>query len=204
VEVALVGVEALSDGVVEVAFGVEVGGAAAFLFFGVDASEDLARGVAAVVEVELFEDAGDDGALVGVVVDDEVALEAGCFVLAAEEADAGGVKGADPEVFDDVFAEQAAEAVLHFAGSFVGEGDGEDAVGRDAVGGDEVGNAVDDDAGLAAAGASEDEQGAVCVGDGADLGFVELGYGRGVFGRVEVSRVVHGPWLARHGSGREF
>ena len=57
-------------------------------------------------------------------------------------------------------AEKAVDALAHFVGGLVGEGDGEDGVGGDALFLDEPGDAAGDDAGLSGAGAGEDEQGA--------------------------------------------
>jgi len=48
-------------------------------------------------------------------------------------------------------------ALLHFAGGLVGEGDGEDVSGRDALG-NQVGDAKRDDAGLAGARPGQDQQ----------------------------------------------
>ena len=60
------------------------------------------------------------------------------------------------------------DAFLHFAGGLVGEGDGEDVSRRDAFG-DEVGDAERDDAGLAGAGAGQDQHRAVQRFDGLAL-----------------------------------
>ncbi len=59
----------------------------------------------------------------------------------------------------------------HFAGGLVGEGDGQDRRCRHFVGGDQVRDAVRDDAGLAAAGAGQDQQRPVDMG----YGFALLG-----------------------------
>ena len=56
-------------------------------------------------------------------------------------------------------AEEGDDAVAHLAGRLVGEGDGQDAVGVDAALGHQVGDAVGDDARLAAAGPRQDEEG---------------------------------------------
>ncbi len=63
-------------------------------------------------------------------------------------------------------AEEFVDALGHLVGGLVGEGDGEDGVGRDAALLDEIGDAVGDDAGLAGAGAGEDEHRAVDGFDG--------------------------------------
>ena len=55
--------------------------------------------------------------------------------------------------------EEVGDAVAHFFGGFVGEGYGQDGFGGSAVG-DEIGHAESDGAGLAGAGAGEDQDGA--------------------------------------------
>ena len=72
-------------------------------------------------------------------------------------------------------AEQLVDALGHFAGGLVGEGDGEDGVGRDVFLLDEPGDAMGDDAGFAGAGAGEDEQGAFGGLDGGALFGIEIG-----------------------------
>ena len=52
------------------------------------------------------------------------------------------------------------DALLHFAGGFVGEGDSKDISGRDALG-DEMGDAERDDPGFARAGPGQDQHRAV-------------------------------------------
>ena len=69
----------------------------------------------------------------------------------------------------DVFG----QAVAEFLGGFDGEGDGDDGLGRDAVLLDERGDARDDGAGLAGAGAGEHDEGGAAVQRGVALGVVE-------------------------------
>ena len=54
-------------------------------------------------------------------------------------------------------ADELFNALSHFGGSLVGEGDGEDGVRRDSALVDEVGDAVSDDARLARARSGEDQ-----------------------------------------------
>ena len=68
----------------------------------------------------------------------------------------------------DRFGQKLVDALLHFAGGLVGEGDGEDVSRRDAPG-DEVGDAERDDARLAGAGAGQDQHRAVQRFDGLAL-----------------------------------
>ena len=66
------------------------------------------------------------------------------------------------------------DALGHFAGGLVGEGDGEDGVGRDVFLLDEPGDAVGDDAGFARSGAGEDEQRAFGGFNGGALFGIEM------------------------------
>ena len=109
----------------------------------------------------------DEAELVVGVVDGEFGLAAQVVDIAPEDAEGLAVEGADVDPGRHA-ADQVDDALAHFVGGLVGEGDGEDVPGGDA-GGDEIGDAAGDDAGLAGAGAGEDEQGAVDVVDGGAL-----------------------------------
>jgi hypothetical protein len=149
-------------------FGDVVGGAVnvggdEFVFGRADAVEDFGRRELFVVEVEFFEDLFDDLKLVGGVEDDEVAVVVGEVVgFAAQDASADGMEGAHCQAAWRRF-EHVGDAVGHFAGRFVGEGDGQDLPGGEAHFAHQVDDALGEDAGFAAAGAGEDEDGA---GDG--------------------------------------
>ena len=108
----------------------------------------------------------DYGLLIGLVVDGEGAGEAGVvdaegFDVAAKDADAKAVEGGDGGLGEGGVAEDFFYALDHLFCGLVGEGDGEDVVWGDAALLYEVGDAVGDDAGFAAAGAGEEENGAV-------------------------------------------
>ena len=109
----------------------------------------------------------DEAELVVGVVDGEFGLAAQVVDIAPEDAEGLAVEGADVDPGRHA-ADEVDDALAHFVGGLVGEGDGEDVPGGDA-GGDEIGDAAGDDAGLAGAGAGEDEQGAVDVVDGGAL-----------------------------------
>ena len=175
-EGVLVAGEGAGDDFLDVvaAVGLEGVDAEAFVLGAGDGAEQAPGGVGLGVDGEVLEDALDDGDLVVVVVDDEAAGDADGFAVAAQDADAEGVEGAEEEALG-VVGEERFDAVTHLAGGFVGEGDGEDAPGGDALLLDEVGDAVGEDAGLAGAGAGEDEEGAGGGGDGGGLGGVEGG-----------------------------
>ena len=82
--------------------------------------------------------------------------------------------------------DQRLDTFTHFGGSLVGEGDGENLAGGRAVGCEQVGDAVGEHAGLAGAGARDDEQGRAGVQHGFFLAFVESGGEGGGVHRVEV------------------
>ena len=83
-----------------------------------------------------------DGALIAVVVDGEVAREAQLLAVAAEQARAGGVEGADRQIARRA-GHEAIEALLHLAGGLVRERHGEDLVGGCAY--DKYGTPLHDD-----------------------------------------------------------
>ena len=176
-------------------------GSAALLLVLVDVGEDRARRVAALVEVLLLEDAGDDRLLVGRVVDEKVRLDADRLAVEPEELGAGRVKGADPESARDLFAAELLQPRPHLAGGLVGERDGQDAPRRHARARYEIRDAVGDDARLAAARAGEHEQRTRRMRDRLGLGLVQLD----VLHRVPPTLGVRGalrrglpwPWLTR-------
>ena len=88
-----------------------------------------------------------------------------------------GVEGAEPDAFG-ALADGFHHAVLHLVRGFVGEGQAENIfAGEVRVGSEKIADAFDDDAGLASAGAGDDEKGTVAVFNGALLGRVEAGGG---------------------------
>ena len=121
---------------------------------------------------EAGENALHEAGLLALGVDDEVLFVADGFGELAEGAGAEGVEGADDDFFAEVVADHVFDALAHFGGGFVGEGDGEDVLGGDAFI-DHVGDAGGDDAGFAGASAGEDEDGAVDVLGGVALLGVE-------------------------------
>ena len=94
----------------------------------------------------------------------EVGAIADAVGMETQDAKADGVEGAAPEL-GEVAAEEVPDAAHHLLGGLVGEGEKEDAMGWEAVF-DEPRDAVGEGAGLAGAGACEDEGGAGRGGDG--------------------------------------
>ncbi len=70
---------------------------------------------------------------------------------------------------------QRLDALPHFAGGLVGEGDGQDVATARTPCSQQPGDAAGDDARLAAAGPGEDEQRTLEMGDGFGLGGSEIG-----------------------------
>jgi hypothetical protein len=158
--------EVALDGVVEGELGVAGEGE--------DAEERAGARVGLLLEEGLVD--GLDGlleeglGLVG-VEDGEVLGQADGVAEHAEGAVADGVEGAAPEALR-LDAGEVVDAVEHLLGGLVGEGEQEDLARLDALG-EEVGHAVGERAGLARAGAGEDEQGARRGGHGGELLVVE-------------------------------
>ena len=91
--------------------------------------------------------------------------------------EAESVEGAEPDAFG-ALARGFHHAILHLARGFVGEGQAENIfAGEVRVGSEQIANALDDDAGLAGAGAGDDQQGTFAVFDGPLLRRVEAGGG---------------------------
>ena len=88
------------------------------------------------------------------------------FDVAPQHAHAERVKGRDHGLGDGESANQLVHALDHLAGGLVGEGDGEDGLRHHAQVLDQMGDAVGDDARLAAARAGQDQHRAVGGFDG--------------------------------------
>ena len=140
---------------------------------GADPSEHGPRGEVAGRELEILDDALDEGELVGGIIDGKVGAQAGQIGLwgvAPQQAGAQGVKRGDrePARARGLAVEECGDAVSHFSGGLVGEGHGEDLPRGDADG-DEAGDAVCDDPGFAAACGGEYEQRPLGVEHGLSL-----------------------------------
>ncbi len=85
--------------------------------------------------------------MVALVVDDEVTAYAQVLSLAAQDAGADGVEGADGQP-REARADEGHQASSHLLGRLVGEGHGHDARGVNAAHPDEIGHPVGEDARL--------------------------------------------------------
>ena len=137
-----------------------------------DDGEDRARRVLAHVEAVLGADLLHQRHLVAVVVDREAAGDADRLAVDAEDARADSVEGPERDAAGDA-AEQPLDALAQLSRRLVREGDGHDPGGRYVLLADQIGDAVGDDAGLAAARPGEDQQRAVNVGYSLELRRVE-------------------------------
>ncbi len=90
-----------------------------------------------------------------------------------QHAQAQRVEGADRQPFGTVAADALGDAFAHLLGGLVGEGDRGDALGRHACAGNQVRDLFHDHPRLAAARASEHEQGTVRMQDSSALRRVE-------------------------------
>ena len=93
-----------------------------------------------------------------------------------------GVESTEPYAFG-ALADGLHHAGLHLVGGFIGERESENVFAREIrIGFEESADTLDDDAGLAGAGAGDDEERTIAVFDGALLGRVEGGGGRIILG----------------------
>ena len=149
---------------------------------GADPGEDGAGRIALGVEVHDGHRLLDEGHLVVVVHDDELAGDADGLAVAPQDHGAEAVERSGGDGIGLPLVQQWScgvaptrmkEAVAHLSRGAVSEGYGGDASGSDADAEDEVGDAVRDDACLAGARPRDDEQGAVNAFDSLALCRVE-------------------------------
>ena len=127
-----------------------------------DGAKDRARLVlAGDRQVFLAQDLLHQRLLVVRVVDDEVRVEADGRAVAAQHAGTQGMEGAHGDLAARLLTHQAHDAGPKLRGGLVGEGDGEDLPRPDALDADEIGDAMSEDARLAAARAGQDQHRAV-------------------------------------------
>jgi hypothetical protein len=112
--------------------------------------------------------------LVVVIIDCEIAGQAGVGGFTTKQARAEGMESGDPDIRRPQAAgtQEIADALLHYIGGFICEGDGKDCAGGDA-GFDEMSNAIGDDTRLASSSAGEHQHGAVRREDCFALAFVQ-------------------------------
>ena len=126
------------------------------------------------VEPEVAQDIAREPDRVGLVVDRERTAVPELGRLATQDPHAGRVERRHPHLLGDR-SHQGGDPLLHLVGRFVSEGDGEDLERRHAGLGDEPGDPVGEHAGLARSGPGNDQQGAIAVGDGLALDWVQAG-----------------------------
>ena len=123
----------------------------------VDHAGQHARGPALVVDVLGRQDLLEQSYLVVDIEDGEVGLQAHEFGMAAQNLHADGVEGAEPGHTLDHLTDHVADALLHLARGFVGEGHCKDFGWACAAGREDVRDAGGQHACLAGAGAREHE-----------------------------------------------
>ena len=114
-----------------------------------------------LVHVELAHRLLDQAQPVLLVVDDEAGREPHQARPLAQDAHAGGMEGRDEGRANSRGQDEVLHATAHLVGRLVGEGDGEYVARVHSFHAEEPGDAVGDDAGLAAARAREDEHGSL-------------------------------------------
>ena len=134
-----------------------------------DRAEDRARPeLAGERQVLLAEELLHQALLVVGVVDDEAAADPDRLAVAAQDAGTERVERAGLDVAAGL-ADEADDPLAELAGGPVRERDREDRPGPDVLDADEVGDPMGEDAGLAGAGAGEDQERALGRGDGPGL-----------------------------------
>ena len=135
---------------------------------------DAARREALRVALELLEAALHEADLVGLVVDREVRAVAEPLRLAAQDPAAGRVERHHPGGARRR-ADEISDALAHLPRRLVREGDRKDLGRLHADRAEQVGDAAREDAGLAGAGAGDDEHGAFGVEHGLALRRIQVG-----------------------------
>src|SRR5207249_4494871 len=107
------------------------------------------------------------------VVDGEIALVAERLDFAAQDADAERMEGRDQRLGRPFRTEEAVHALAHLVGGLVGERHRQDVLGTRGAVTDQVGDAVRDDARLAAPGAGQHERGPAAMLDRLALPLVQ-------------------------------
>ena len=122
-----------------------------------DRGDQQARRPAALVEIGRLDDLLGQPLLVVAVQDGEAGLQADQLGMRPQHAHAHGVEGAQPHA-GDAAADQPLDALDHLARGAVGEGDRQHLVRPCPAGQQEMGEARRQDAGLAGAGAGQNQQ----------------------------------------------
>ena len=122
-----------------------------------DPGQHPRRGEALLVEVELLEDGLGHRHLVGPIVDGEAPGQTDGAAVAAQDAGADGVEGADRRLAGRLFPDQTRDPVAHLVGGLVGEGDGHD-LPRPGPGGHQVGDSMGQHPRLAAPRSGKDQE----------------------------------------------
>ncbi len=157
---------------VQVAVMIDVLRSQAFVLAAVDKPLHLTWRPLGLVQFQVFQDAADQSVLV-VRVEDLKGLRQFCILpVGAQETMRQRVEGADPHAADRL-TKQVFDAVTHLGRSLVGEGHRHDVVGRRILGRQQPGDAMHQDAGLAAAGAGQDQLLSPRGGHGLALGVIE-------------------------------
>ena len=147
--------------------------------------KDLALPEVFGVDLEGLADLFHQGLLIVRVVNGKSGLVSHQVDVAAQDPDAHGVESGDPDALGAA-AQDLVHALPHLSGRLVGECDGEDIPGIHFALVDQICDAVGDDAGLAAAGARQDQDRAL----GLEAGLLLLAVECFVDGHIYVSFVI--------------
>ncbi len=157
---------------IRVALVVEVLRPQALVFLRIDEPLDFLGHPAAVVDLEIFQQALDQAQLVVRIDDLEILRQLRFLPVSPQQAMSEAMKRADPQMVDG-HAEQRLDAATHLGRCLVGKRDGQQALRRHALDIDQPGGPVHEHARLAAAGAGDDQRRLGGRRDGLALRIVE-------------------------------
>lgn len=167
----------------------DLGGIEALVLPAVDHLGELLGRPALVVETLGLDDLLDQAHDIIGIENGEVGGEADEFGMPAQKLHADGVEGAEPGHAFDRTADQMADTLLHLARGLVGEGHRENLARKGLSRCQDVGNTGGENAGLAGAGACENEDRTIDGFDGFALFRVQAGE---VIGRASLVTGGHG------------
>ena len=136
-----------------------------FVLGGRDGSEDLPLLQLFGVDPQALADIFHDRLLIIRIIDRKGILVAQQVDMTAQDPDAHGMEGRDPDAFRPE-TDQAVHPVPHFAGCLIGKCNGQDVPGVDLTFLHQIGDPVGNDPGLAAAGTGQNKNRPFCLADG--------------------------------------
>ena len=126
-----------------------------------------------LVQSHLLDDGADKALTVGSVIHGEIVREAQAVAFCMQDAEEDAMERTHPEVFCPTFTHQSANALLHFAGSLVREGQCQDVPGIQALF-QQVGYLVSQHPGLARACSCNHQRRSIAIEHSFLLSFIQF------------------------------